>query len=814
VGLYMATTGPDHDAGEGQNILFGTVPSTTFNTIHSFTTGADYLQRSGAVTPTNVFTLDRFGVVTPIGTTGFRTTYTLPGPPTTLDRLTIVSEVTVQGETAEDSAVDVKTIVTNDGDAPVAIGIRYLWDFQIAEDDGPTFQAVNPDSSVALTREHKFLAPAFESYRIEDNDEGAASPTFVVYGSVSGPPALTPTPPDQLQYVCWPTAKKTPFVYTGTTEPSVCGDDNGEEDSAVLYYFGPDAERAITIPPGGSHTVSASLFATKPPGFSIELSPRTATNDVGTQHTITATVTNQQGSRMPGQRVLFIISGANTANCLDAPRTDSNGQTTCRYGGNAVGDDQVVAWVDEFDNDVRDLIEPSDLVTATWTPVYTVTLAPPTANRDVGTQHTVTATVVDHRGNPAPDLDVAFTVRGANIADCFDAPLTDSHGQTTCTYIGEIPGGDTITAWVDEVDDNVLAPDEFFGTATASWQPVYTITLTPATMVRDVGTDHIVTANVVDHNDQPASGVPVNFQVVGLNRMTQTIPTVGGQAVFRYQGRQNQSEVDTITAWVDENGNNLPDPSESPVSATVTWRKIGIRMEVSGEGNAVSVVRTITVTVANDLGIAIQAVTVGFKVEGGTVYQPTLKVTNVNGQAVFTYTSAAPAPILGAAPNVPGTQVGTAATQQVAFQQNDTITVWVELGLPGSPATSEPQLSISVVTAVRLVSFESLSNGDGTVTLRWETAAELDNAGFNLYRATTSDGPYIKVNDQLIPGQGTGYGARYSYLDTPPASTSFYYKLEDIDYYGMSTFHGPIEVQLAPTGGDESTQLYLPLIQP
>jgi hypothetical protein len=96
-------------------------------------------------------------------------------------------------------------------------------------------------------------------------------------------------------------------------------------------------------------------------------------------------------------------------------------------------------------------------------------------------------------------------------------------------------------------------------------------------------------------------------------------------------------------------------------------------------------------------------------------------------------------------------------------------------------------------TAVDLVSFTAQA-GAGRVTLTWKTAIELDNAGFNLYRATPADGPYYtKVNDALIAAQGDAVGGTsYSLVDVPGYGT-FYYELEDVDYNGASTLHGPVE---------------------
>ena len=52
------------------------------------------------------------------------------------------------------------------------------------------------------------------------------------------------------------------------------------------------------------------------------------------------------------------------------------------------------------------------------------------------------------------------------------------------------------------------------------------------------------------------------------------------------------------------------------------------------------------------------------------------------------------------------------------------------------------------------------------MTLVWETAAEIDTAGFNILRSESQDGPFEKINDVLIPGEGgPTQGAVYSYVD-------------------------------------------------
>lgn len=93
--------------------------------------------------------------------------------------------------------------------------------------------------------------------------------------------------------------------------------------------------------------------------------------------------------------------------------------------------------------------------------------------------------------------------------------------------------------------------------------------------------------------------------------------------------------------------------------------------------------------------------------------------------------------------------------------------------------------------------------GPASVTVEWTTASEVDHAGFNLYRSESPDGPWVKLNSELIPPAGDPIvGGKYSYVDdaVEPGRT-YYYQLEDVSLNGSSTRHPPIEVVAGPAGG-------------
>jgi Leucine-rich repeat (LRR) protein len=95
---------------------------------------------------------------------------------------------------------------------------------------------------------------------------------------------------------------------------------------------------------------------------------------------------------------------------------------------------------------------------------------------------------------------------------------------------------------------------------------------------------------------------------------------------------------------------------------------------------------------------------------------------------------------------------------------------------------------------VSLAEFTATALETTEVRLEWQTAIELDNAGFHIWRATGEgwkSGDYstvIRLTARLIPAQGNS--SLYSYIDADVSTyVTYYYGLEDIDLYGQSTFH-------------------------
>jgi len=125
--------------------------------------------------------------------------------------------------------------------------------------------------------------------------------------------------------------------------------------------------------------------------------------------------------------------------------------------------------------------------------------------------------------------------------------------------------------------------------------------------------------------------------------------------------------------------------------------------------------------------------------------------------------------------------------------------VTVTTTVPPTSTTTVPPTSTTTTSAlptvIELSSFTA-ARGLGKVILEWTTESELDNAGFNILRAESEEGEYVKLNAALIPAQGSlTQGASYEFVDgNVRYRKSYWYKLEDIDLNVRSTMHGPVKV--------------------
>ncbi len=253
LGTFTILTGADHPAGGGHEVLFAddsrSDAGSSYLSVRSYTTGTDYVQTTqGAASGNLVSMLDPYGTVEPLGGTGFRTTYSLPGTGVAPDSLRITSDVSVIGSTEEDSVVEMQTTLANEGAVPVRLGVRYLLDFAPGGDDGPYIRSAGQALPQSIEQSY---GPKPTVLIVAPNSAGAAAVPVTI---AAGEPASEP-----MVFASWHHAY--PFAFDFTPAGRNIADAGGLNDSAVLAYFGATEESAIVLPPGSSFTVVLGISA-------------------------------------------------------------------------------------------------------------------------------------------------------------------------------------------------------------------------------------------------------------------------------------------------------------------------------------------------------------------------------------------------------------------------------------------------------------------------------------------------------------------------------------------------------------------------
>lgn len=92
---------------------------------------------------------------------------------------------------------------------------------------------------------------------------------------------------------------------------------------------------------------------------------------------------------------------------------------------------------------------------------------------------------------------------------------------------------------------------------------------------------------------------------------------------------------------------------------------------------------------------------------------------------------------------------------------------------------------------------EPLSN-----TIRWKTASEVENFGFHVYRGLSEDGPFDRLNEDIVEGAGTTDEPQaYEWVDdTIEPGVEYWYWVESISMSGEKEQFTPISKARAKGG--------------
>ncbi|HUN81603.1 MAG TPA: choice-of-anchor U domain-containing protein, partial [Phycisphaerae bacterium] len=361
------------------------------------------------------------------------------------------------------------------------------------------------------------------------------------------------------------------------------------------------------------------------------LTPVTATNRVGTPHTLTATVA-KDGIFQNGVSVTFTITGANAALSPLNATTNALGIANATYVGTVPGTDTITA-----SGTVSGQPFTSNSATKNWIDPVCTGLLPATDTELVGTTQSVKATILRWAGGPAAAIGTPVQVQvtaGPNAGASGTVAISTPAGEATFSYTSNgLTGTDTIqaTAAVDGV--TMTTPC----TATKTWVNTG-CTLTPASSTDPVGAQHTATAKVLVNGAVAPVGTTVHFAVAGANVAAGIDDTdANGEATFTYTG--NNPGTDTITAsgTVIVGGN----PLAFSCLATKKWVNVICSSAVDAPVSKVGTTAGITTTITINGGAPAPPIPIHFQVIAGPNVGNSGTANTVGNQAIFSpaYTS-------------------------------------------------------------------------------------------------------------------------------------------------------------------------------
>ncbi len=121
------------------------------------------------------------------------------------------------------------------------------------------------------------------------------------------------------------------------------------------------------------------------------------------------------------------------------------------------------------------------------------------------------------------------------------------------------------------------------------------------------------------------------------------------------------------------------------------------------------------------------------------------------------------------------------------------VLLWV-LGCGSTaPIEAPPESSRGDVVTSRPAPAPEAADEPLVNTLKWTTASEVDNFGFDIYRSLDEDGPFVKITDGPLPGAGTtDEPQRYIFVDDDIDPTrDYYYYIESISLGGIREVFSP-----------------------
>jgi Bacterial Ig-like domain (group 1) len=186
--------------------------------------------------------------------------------------------------------------------------------------------------------------------------------------------------------------------------------------------------------------------------YTLALNPPTATNNTGSTHTVTATLTANK-KPLAGQTILFSVSGANTTSGSGV--SDGSGNASFSYIGTNAGTDTITACADINKNGVCDPEEPTATATKTWEALITTATGKDVSATE-GQSFTAPVATFHDPDTAATANEYSATINWGDASSSSGTITSNGGGDFTVsgTHIYAEEGSYTVTVTITDADDS------------------------------------------------------------------------------------------------------------------------------------------------------------------------------------------------------------------------------------------------------------------------------------------------------------------------------------------------------------------------
>jgi len=159
-------------------------------------------------------------------------------------------------------------------------------------------------------------------------------------------------------------ASKSFLLYYGAAGTETTANAAVSSTALELYSLGQTTDGSITGEPNTFIWGFRGVGGTPVIPPTLSLTPETASDPIGGQHTLTAELRDSSANPVPGMSTLFLVTGANTTSA--SVTTGADGKALFTYTGANAGSDSITACLDNNTNGACDSDEVRDTASKTW----------------------------------------------------------------------------------------------------------------------------------------------------------------------------------------------------------------------------------------------------------------------------------------------------------------------------------------------------------------------------------------------------------------------------------------------------------------